>query len=391
MSFYTMVWILLCALSIASAVIRKKAGTLHVEFWLCFFALTAMLALRYGQGADYFSYRRIYLSMSDTAITFPNYAWSKELGFALLCNIFRVLHVPYEGFVAVVSVTEMGLLAAFLKRYHVEEPLALLLTFPTLYLTWFFSGIRQGLVIAIFLEVLFPLLEKRRYLWYAAGVLLCTQIHNGAVIYLALLVAEAIRSISRLQILTILAWLMGLVLSTQEGINLISSLGISRLNGYIGQTNTPNLFACGERLLFLLLVTWLYTKLYEMGKCGGTFECAYRCYLIGMALYGAFCWNDLVASRSCAFLRFVEIYLLVYAVQQMTKASRYLFVIALAVMQSVMVVKNLNAMVDPTIQSEHLNALTYPYIMIFDENEIYRYRSSLNSSFNFSLIIEAEE
>ena len=107
MSFYIMVWILLCALSIAGVVARRKAATLHVEFWFCFFVLTAMLALRYGQGADYFSYRRIYLSMSDTAITFPNYAWSKELGFALLCNIFRVLHVPYEGFFAVVSVTEM--------------------------------------------------------------------------------------------------------------------------------------------------------------------------------------------------------------------------------------------------------------------------------------------
>lgn len=391
MSFYIVVWILLCVLSIASEVIRKRTATLHMGFWLCFIVLTAMLALRYGQGADYFSYRRIYLSVSDTMITFPHYGWKKEAGFALLCNIFRILHVPYEGFIAFVSVAEMGLLAAFLKRYHVDEPLALLLTFPTLYLTWFFSGIRQGLVIAIFLGVLFPLLEKRHYLWYSAGVLLCTQIHNGAVIYLALLAAEAIRSISRLQILTILAWPMGLVLSTQEGKELISSLGISRLSQYFDQANTANLFACAERGLFLLIITWLYERLRKMGKCSETFQCAYRCYLIGMAVYGVFWRSALLASRSCAFLRFVEIYLLVYALQKMTRASRYLFVLALVAIQSVMAVKNLDAMIDSEVKSEQLNALTYPYISILDENEIYRYRNIPNGLLNFSLIIEAEE
>lgn len=391
MSFYIVVWILLCVLSIASEVIRRRTAVLHVGFWLCFLALTVMLVLRYGQGADYFSYRRIYLSVSETEITFPHYGWNKEVGFAFLCNIFRMLRVPYEGFVAIVSVAEMGLLATFFKRYQVAEPLALLLAYPTLYLTWFFSGIRQGLVIAVFLGLLFPILEKRHYVLYCVGVMLCTQVHNGAIIYFVLLAAEAIHSISRLQILILLAWLMGLVLSTQEGIDLISALGISRLNDYINQVNTANLLACAERGLFLLIITWLYEKLSKMGKCNETFQCAYRCYLVGMAVYGGFLWNDLVASRSCAFLRFVEIYLLVYALQQMTRISRYLFVLVLAVIQSVMVVKNLNAMIDSAVKSERINALTYPYISILDENAIYRYRDVPNGYLNFSLIIEAEE
>lgn len=390
MSLYIVVWILLCVVTIKDAAAPGSERSRRLEFWMCFLILTAMLALRYGQGMDYFSYRRIYLSISEVEITFPDYAWNKDIGYALLCNIFRVLQFPFEGFVAIVSVAEMGLLLSFVRRYHIEQTIALFLAFPTLYLTWFLSGIRQGLVIAIFLGVLFPLLEKKRYIWYSVGVLLCALIHNGAVVYLALLAAEVIHNISRLQILSLLAWLVGLVLSTPQGVDLVRSLGISRLNGYLTQSSA-NLLACAERLLFLIIVTWLYTKLCKMGKCRKTFQCAYKCYLMGMAFYGIFMWNDLVASRTCAFLRFIEIYLLIYSIQQMARASRYLFVIALVALESFMVVKNLDASVDSTLKSAELNGITYPYVSVFDENEIYRYRNIPNDFFNFSMIIESEE
>lgn len=390
MSLYIVVWIWLCAVTIKDAASPGSKRSRRVEFWICFLILTSMLALRYGQGIDYFSYRRIYLSMSAVEITFPNYAWRKDIGYALLCNIFRVLKLPFEGFVGVIAVVEMVLLLSFVRRYHIQQTMALLLAFPTLYLTWFVSGIRQGLVIAIFLGVLFPLLEKKRYLWYSMGVLLCALLHNGAVVYLALLVAEAIHNISRLQILSLLAWLVGLVLSTPQGVDLVRSLGISRLNGYLTQSSA-NLLACAERLLFLMIVTWLYTKLCKIEKCGRTFQCAYTCYLMGMAFYGIFMWNDLVASRTCAFLRFIEIYLLVYGAQQMARASRYLLVIALVAIESFMTVKNLDASVDSTLKSAELNGVTYPYVSVFDENEIYRYRNISNEFFNFSMIIESKE
>lgn len=390
MSLYIVIWILLCAVTIKDAAVPGGERSRKLEFWICFLILTAMLALRYGQGIDYFSYRRIYLSMSEAKITFPHYAWNKDIGYALLCNIFRTLHFPFEGFVGIISVTEMGLLLSFVRRYHIEQTMALLLAFPTLYLTWFMSGIRQGLVIAIFLGVLFPLLEKKRYIWYSVGVLLCALIHNGAVVYLALLAAEVIHNISRLQILSLLAWLVGLVLSTPQGVDLVKSLGISRLNGYLSQSSA-NLFACAERLLFLMIVTWLHTKLCKMGKCGKICQCAYKCYLMGMAFYGIFMWNDLVASRTCAFLRFIEIYLLIYSIQQMARASRYLFVITLVALESFMVVKNLDASVDSTLKSAELNWMSYPYVSVFDENKIYRYRNIPNDFFNFSMIIESEE
>lgn len=384
MSLYLVVWLLLCGLSIKDGAVRGKPATLRVEFWVCLLGLAVMLALRYGQGVDYLSYRRIYFSTSETAITFPHYAWDKEVGFALLCNIFRVLHLPFEGFVALISAAEIGLFYAFARRYCLEEPLTLLLAFPTLYITWFMSGIRQGLVIAVFLGVLFPLLEKKRYLWYLVGVLLCMLIHSAAVVFLALLVADKIHSIARLQILTVLAWLAGIILATPTGLALMDSLGSKRLSDYLSQGVSVNPMACAERLLFLVLVTWLYFRLCRTGRCSGTFRTAYACYLIAMALYGVFLWNDLVASRTCSMMRFVEIYLLVYAARQMTRSSRYLFTLALVALESFMVVKNLNAAAQQGQYRAGVTGLNYPYISILNEEELYQYRNGLNSVFNFS-------
>lgn len=382
MSIYLVVWLVLCLLTLKQSVGKETRTAEKIEFWFCFLILTGILVFRYGQGSDYFGYRYNYYKISDAAITFPNYDVHGETGYQLVCNIFRILHIPFEGLIAFISILQMGFLLVFLKRYKVAYPFALLLIYPTLYLTYLASGMRQGLAIAVFLGVLLPLLENRRYFAYIVGTLLCMTFHTVSVVFLVLLIPMKIRKVSTLQILTVLAWLAGCILSTQEGQSLIMALGISKLNYYLGNGASISLAAVAERLLFTGIITWLYLKLCKIGKCSDRFRFAYSCYLMAMALYGGLLWNELVASRTTSMLRFIEIYLLIYGIQQMRRGSRYLLVVILVAFETFMTVKNIQAAIDQGPYVQEVTVATYPYVSVFNSQDIYKYRLVPNKYIN---------
>ena len=103
--------------------------------------------------------------IEDVTITFPKYEFygetvHVELGNNLLCDFFRVLHLPFKVFIAVISIIQMGLMLTFYRRDKVDCAFAVLLSIPTLYMAYYMSGLRQELIIAVFLGVLFPLLKK---------------------------------------------------------------------------------------------------------------------------------------------------------------------------------------------------------------------------------------
>ena len=71
MSLYIIVWGLLCLFAAKGALVQERRTTARAEFWLCFLLLAGMLALRYGQGTDYFSYQEYYYMMSGSTSRCP--------------------------------------------------------------------------------------------------------------------------------------------------------------------------------------------------------------------------------------------------------------------------------------------------------------------------------
>lgn len=383
MSLYILVWFFLCALSVKEAAVSEKTSKPTLAFWVGFLVLAMMLVFRYGQGADYFGYRYNYYKISDFAITFPEYDVHGELGYNLLCNIFRVFHLPFESFIAFISVIQMGAMLVFYIRYQIATPFALLLSVPTLYMTYFMSGIRQGLVIAVFLGILLPMLESKNYVGYVIGTLVCISLHSVAIAFLLMPFVQMFCRVSYLQVLVVLSWLCGLILATPEGQTLVKSLGIQGLNFYLDQTSI-SLAACAERLVLLGIVTWLYIKLDKCRKCNNSFRLAYSGYLLSMMIYGGLLWNSLVASRTAAVLRFLEIYLVVYGVRQMNRGSRYLAVIALLVLQTFMFFKNVTTAIQQGNYAAEIRMLDYPYVSVFTQDEIFSLREIPNKYVNIS-------
>lgn len=381
MSLYIIVWLFLCVLTIKEAATSVKSSKPTTSFWICFLVLAMMLFFRYGQGTDYFGYRYNYYQIPDFAITFPKYNVHGELGYSLLCNVFRVCHLPFESFVLCISIIQMGAMLAFYKRYQIATPFALMLSVPTLYMTYFMSSIRQGVAIALFLGILFPMLENKNYVAYIGLLLVCVSFHSVAVVFLLLPFVQMLHRISTLQILAVLSWLGGLALATPEGQTLVKSLGIEGVNFYLGQISI-SLTACTERLILLAIVTWLYIKLEKGGKCNNTFRLAYSVYLVSMMLYGGLLWNSLIASRTSAVLRFVEIYLFAYGVRQMNRGSRYLTVITLLALQTFMLSKNVTTAIQEGAYKTGVNVLNYPYVSVVDPEKIWGLRGIVNEYIN---------
>lgn len=374
MSPYWIAWGILCLFTIKEAVVPSKPYVAKCEFSILFIAMTAFLMLRYGQGTDYFGYYYNYIKVSDKAIMFPNYGMHGDLGYLLVCNIFRMVHFPFEGFVMLISAVQMGGLLRFLRKYEICTPFALLLSVPTLYFVYFMSGLRQGIIIALFLGVLLPLLENRRYIEYLLLTLLCISVHSVSLIFIVLLPAQWIKKISSLQIITILAWIGGILLATPAVQGLFSILKIGDLQYYLGDIHL-SAFAMAERIFSLSLVTYIYEKNEKNSGNSARYKFVYRCYLMAMAVYGLLCWNDLVASRTSAALRFVEIYLLTVGVKKMDRFGRYLVTFALTGLSSLIVMKNINAAIAQGNYPVNVALSNYPYITIFEKKSIFEYRT----------------
>lgn len=376
MSLYIVVWGFLCLFTVKGAVARESRTAQQMAFWGCFLVLAAMLVFRYGQGTDYFSYQTGYYMMSDTEIRVPVADVHGEIGYQLLTNVFRLLHLPFEIWVACLSIIQMGCLLRFLRYYQIDCVFSLMLAVPTLYFTYFVSGLRQGVVLAVFLGILFPMLEKKNYLGFVIITCLCISFHSAAIVFLAALIAQKIRKVSTLQLLTAVAWALGLLIASPPTQALISESDSWALRYYLQDVGmSPS--AAAERLLFLVLVTWLYWKLDRIGKANGTFTLAYRCYLMAMALYGLLICNATTASRMASMMRYVEIYLLLYAVRKMTRFSRYLLTLALVAVQTFMMFKNIQTAIDQGNYFPHVTKMTYPYVSILDKSKIYEYRNVL--------------
>ena len=108
MSLYVMVWIVLCVFGLGDFFFKASYKTKRVEFICLVVFLSIILVFRFGQGQDYFSYRYIYNQMPQNGFDFSVYKTVHgEIGYLILCNFFRCLHIPFEGFIACTALFEM--------------------------------------------------------------------------------------------------------------------------------------------------------------------------------------------------------------------------------------------------------------------------------------------
>lgn len=342
-------------------------------FYIELFLMGAMLCLRYGQGTDYFGYEVNYSLVPqniDIHFLFHNGVHG-EIGYTLIVEIFRSLGASFPVFVAALSLVMMLMTYYGIKRYGGIKTIAVLLFYPTYYLT-FYYGVRQGAALAFTLCFILPAYVKEKKLKNIFLVCLCATVHKSVLILLIpLLVDKMVKKFGQLMLFG--AVTVGIIFGI-----FLRTTGFNRGYVYFG----PSYNAIVLRIILFIAIVRLYRI---SGKKDEISNRIFRFYFIGFCIYLALCPAGFVAHRVTAYMKFSEIILfsrllangkgMVYARKSMRTLKRYvcLLIIMICMVEGV---KNINSYIGQGEYYQGIHFYNYPYVSVFHKEDIYKYREN---------------
>lgn len=337
-----------------------------------------MITLRQGQGQDYYNYLSIYQeidyitsqtsALALAAMTDPLYATLNYI--AIQCG------VSYKWFSAIISFVTMMLMYPFFRRVCNGSAVSLFMLYATFYLIYPFSGVRQGLAIAIMLGIMYPLLRDGKILRYYLVMCVAILIHQSAII--CAIMPIVYRRRLKTSILAFLAVVCSVVMLLK--INWIAILPLpsviaSRTEFYVELGTSAQPLAMLVRIAALLPIFLLSQKKYnENPELRGVRNLLFA----GFMFYSLFSFSDVMASRMAVYFRVFEgffIYLLLFksGLRKLNmQLGVYYFLIA-----SVLFTKDIGSFITFG-EYKNCNIITYPYLTVFDsDTKILYYRHNL--------------
>lgn len=128
----------------------------RTRFILASIPLIAIAWLRFGTGADYFSYEYLYLTAKYSSIRdFLNVLKNIEPLFKLLLFFFAKLGFSYHVFLGIMSSVLILLSLKFAEEMSPKFELSVLLQYSLLYFYWNLSALRQGIILFFMMYVFF--------------------------------------------------------------------------------------------------------------------------------------------------------------------------------------------------------------------------------------------
>ena len=341
-----------------------------ISYCISLALLTMFLALRFGQGTDWLAYNYIFQgapSELNFESVFYTDAYHSEIGWKLLNNVVKAFGFDFLLISLGTSFFEMLFLAKFVNRFSPNRALSLLVAFPVVYLTYFFSAMRQGLVIALFLGVMVEWLQKGETVKYFLLTLLAITIHSLSIILFVPLIASRLSFRSLGTALALSGVAGGLLIPVLP--NLASLLAPS----YSG--NSISVVALAYRVMMAALIYLMYSSAKKQESANGL-EILIKVYLSGLAIYLLFMGNDLLASRLASPLLAVEIALIPILVKRGSGRMIVPLMLALLLLIAIMSVKNIDSYIEQGDYYSSINAFNYPYISVFNQDEIANYTYS---------------
>lgn len=345
--------------------------------------MTLLLCFRFGQGTDYFNYYNPYeLEVGAHNSYFHKSLSHTEWGWYAMLLTIRKLDIPFECFIAFVSVVMMFSLYRVLKLSPYKMT-SLLLFFPTYYLTYCFSALRQGLAVCLFLGFGLKLLLEGKVWRYCIFVILLGLIHSAALILLILPIVLRF-SEKQLTFFAVLAFIGSFVLSRLPLFKALAFIGERAM--YLEEAE----FSMGAMMIrmFLFYIIW---RLHHLGEAKDSVlfreECKlFKLYFSGVILFLLFSFFGIISQRLSMPMKTLEIVLipvLFYRNRALLfnyKKTRFqeiaVYMVLIIMMMNVECLKNVNSYIDQ--QGYHgVSLMNYPYISVFDEERLLQYTYSL--------------
>lgn len=180
-------FIILLLLSFAEVVLNVKKNKIITYFLYFIFGL--FLALRYGQGTDYFAYLRAYESIPysfNNLIEYIKYE-RMETGYVVFSAVIKSLGINFFGFVSIISIINVILLYRFVNHFTKFKVTALLLIYSIYSMPILESAFRQSIAISIVLGIVLVAKSKDKNMSALIGVIIASLFHSSALVSIFLL------------------------------------------------------------------------------------------------------------------------------------------------------------------------------------------------------------
>ena len=334
------------------------------------FVLFLLLAFRYGQGSDYFGYQILFSYNSNLTEAINNTSSHGEIGFRLLCVLFRE---NYPLMVFTVSAYQCLMLGIFLEKHSANKAFSLLLFFPTMFLTYYFSVMRQGIMIATFLGIGISLIERHAWVRYVLMCLVLSTLHTVSLALLAIPLLMLIKHFFPLFwfILPISA-MIGFFLTSEWGIAFMAN--IPYLGSYLSHYLTVGFSTAAilERIatLFIVLMCYYSSSYYRENRTPWWI----RAFIFGFILYFLLLPFSLISTRVLICFKVLEVMIIPELIEKESNRFRQVAAAYFLMLSIVSYFHNVRGYLDQGEYFEDINAVNYPYVSIFNQDDLWKYR-----------------
>lgn len=373
---YIALLIILTLFSIVELLNKLKKN--KIIFIILSTVLTLILAFRYGQGTDYFAYYTQYLKTNSYSSLFINELTHGEIGWHAIMVLLKRANISFELFIIMLSIIMMSSVCYSIYNYSPYRLTSLLILYPTYYLTYMFSALRQGLVMSIFIGFGIKYLLNKNYVKYFILISILSFIHNGALILIIIPILISFREIL-LEKYLIFFSIIGMVIAYSG----IIDKYFRDFRFYIYINNSFSIMAV---LIRLLLMYTIYKFHKSNDEKDVVEDLLYYIYVTGFSLFLILSFSGTLSQRLTMPMKSIETILLPLAFNNYEKSKTkpivrlklgntkvYPLIIAIILSLNVETIKNINAYIEQDNYYHWVNPINYPYGNIFNKDKIRNY------------------
>lgn len=329
--------------------------------------LWLLLIFRYGQGSDYFSYMDIFYSMDslDKAIFNPEHVHG-EIGYRFLCYMMKG---NFQLFVALLATYSILMFKRFIEKYSSNYCLSLLLFYPTIYLSYCFSSLRQIIVLSTFVGIMLELLLNKKYINYYILCIILSLFHTSALMLIIVPVVFKLSLRNMYVYAGIISIAFLILYNTGFGKDIMANIPIIGAGIKYYYNNDASLMALLERVFMLILVSILYLTNPNKLNCKVTMAL----YVFGTGMYIALSSSALTASRMTVYFKILEVVIIPVLLEKKS-CLRQLIILFIVLFVIFMTCKNLSSYIEQGKYHNNVHFWNYPYISIFNKDKIWEYR-----------------
>lgn len=344
----------------------------HVKLKIFTLILAILAFFRYGIGADYFAYMSLYDRLQGSLVNEIRFGLdNQEFLFKSIGVILKSIGLSYQQYLAVLASVNIYFIYKTCKKYSKNPRMSMLLYYSFYYLVWTFSGLRQGLTLAIGLFYLLKCIETNNTKKIIFVSLILTTIHASSIILIPLYFFGRMKFRKSTLISLLVISLFIAILPVARLISVFDFIPIvSRMQPYFNQavsiTNIFDFQSIG-RIFFVTIILIYYDAYKKEDPINANLM---NIYIGSIIIYFIFKSSELTAARLSLYGKVLDIVLLtniIYLYRQSIK--KIIYISALICLSFVYLNKEMKTMeIQSGINYEH-NRITVPYTNLFNKDD----------------------